>query len=215
MFGRNKVEQPFNDDWKHSFDKTKSQIRITGSYISPQAERRAGWLAGLLFIVLCVGLLLPTGNAAAMGIGFIVLLLFCGFALHPLLVKLHNQRFNLLIGTDTIKFPAVWSGKTYARAAPIEFRVEPHHKGIQEEQRELRSGQRGSRLYRDAIEVVMQYGEKRVVLAEMRSKDLEKAKALVIRIQNWHESFDSETAKAWANGTHGAEREFEPEPDVR
>lgn len=220
MFGRNKVEAAISADWQSVLDAKTGAISITGKYVPPHVPRRAGWLAGLLFIVLCVGLLLPMGNAAAMGIGFVALLLVSGFVIYPALVKLHSQKLRLGIMADSIKFPGGWGGKTYSRMQPIEFRVEPHQKGMQEEQREARTGHRASRIYREAIEVVMQYGEKRVVLAEMLSKDLEKAKALVIRLQGTCEKFDRLLAHMadqmnMPEGGKAKGGEFGPEWEVR
>jgi hypothetical protein len=141
--------------------------------------------------------------------------------IYPLLIKLHSQNLRLNIMADSIKFPSGWGGKTYSRMQPIEFRVEPHQKGMQEEQREARTGQRASRIYREAIEVVMQYGEKRVVLAEMLQKDLEKAKALVIRLQGTCAKFDrmlahmADEMNLPASGGAANGGEFGPEWEVR
>lgn len=220
MFGRRKVEAALSEDWTSTLDAKTGEIRITGKFIPPHIPRRVGALTGLLFIVLFVGLLLPTGNGAAIGIGSAVLLAFCAFGLYPLLVRLHAHSLRLSIMPDTIKFPSGWGGKTYSRMQPIEFRVEPHQKAMQEEQREIRAGRRTPRTYREAVEVVMQYGEKRVVLAEMLSKDLEKAKALVIRLQGTCEKFDRLLAHMADNmklpeGGKAKGGEFGPEWEVR
>ncbi len=113
--------------------------------------------------------------------------------------------------------------RTYSRAVPLEFRVEQHHKAAKEELKEQKAGKPQDRWYREAIEVVMQYGEKRIPIAEMRMLDMEKAKALVIRLQSWCESFDQAMARMADGQIKPASEEvgvvsegdFGPAPDIR
>ena len=82
---------------------------------------------------------------------------------------------------------------------PIEFRVEEHQKGLEERAKEIKHNKRFPHVYREAVEVVMQYGEKRVPVAELPLKEIEKGKALVIRLQNICDQWD-EAARRLAEG---------------
>jgi hypothetical protein len=69
-------------------------------------------------------------------------------------------------------------------------------------------------------EVVMQYGERTIPIARFRARDIEKARALIMRLQTWHEGFnrlrrrsDIETHPA-APEAAGAD-EFGPAPRIR
>lgn len=110
--------------------------------------------------------------------------------------------------------------KNYSRQHPIEFRAEDHEKAIEEQANAIRTGNDSFRVYREAVQVVMQYGEKRIPLAELRLKDLEKAKALVIRMQNVCASLDEAIRRMTAGQVRPSTEDeplgdFGPAPDIR
>lgn len=109
-----------------------------------------------------------------------------------------KKRLNIRIRPETISV----NGKRYALAEVREFRVEPHWRAYRDD----------PGLYRTALEVVMQYGEKRIQVAEMRQKEEEKAVALGLRLQNWCEKFEKMVAVARQRAQQLAEpaRGFRP-----
>ena len=97
----------------------------------------------------------------------------------------------------------------------MELRIEPHHKGALETAKEISRGRRIKVRYRNAIEVVMQYGEKRVPIAEFESQDIEKAKAVLFRIQGAQKEIDDAVSREiFTKWKVQAQSEFGPEPNV-
>ena len=115
---------------------------------------------------------------------------------------------DIKIGPQTIQI----GKKIYSRDVPIEFRVDRHYKALKEDEYV-----QGDKTYSKAIEAVMQYGERRIQIAEMWARDQEKAAALIIRIGNWCEGFDEamnkqvERASPETVSPHG---DFGQAPDV-
>jgi len=70
------------------------------------------------------------------------------------------------------------SYKNYSRSVPMEFKIEQHQQAYAKS-----LPRRLEERYRQAVEVVMYYGLKRVVLADFELKDHEKAQSLVLRLQ--------------------------------
>ena len=127
------------------------------------------------------------------------------------MVNSFGKKVDFKMFADKIEVRNGFWYKKYSRAVPMEFRIEPHHKGAWETAKEIRLGRRVKVRYRNAIEVVMQYGEKRVPVAEFEATDIERAKALLFRIQTAVVKMNyamQETAKAAERG------EFGPEPNV-
>ena len=99
---------------------------------------------------------------------------------------------------------------------PIEFKIERHQKALAEYQKAQSRNRKMPETYRQAVEVVMQYGEKRVAIAELPETDMERAKALVIRLQTMTDGME-EAARRMAKGqmTPPADAsEFGPAPNV-
>lgn len=75
--------------------------------------------------------------------------------------------------------------RSYARGQGIQFEIDEHERAFDEAQ-DVRSGHAG-RLYLDAMQVVMRYGERWVPVAAFRRNDLRKAEALLRRLQALNE----------------------------
>jgi hypothetical protein len=70
-------------------------------------------------------------------------------------------------------------GTRYQRAEGLnQFAIEEHEGAHGERQRNA------SPIYRDAVQVVMRYGERRIVIAAFRKEDVRKAEALLARLQH-------------------------------
>jgi hypothetical protein len=89
-----------------------------------------------------------------------------------------RRQLRVKVSPDAIEI----DGRTYARAEGLNhFSIEEHEKAFDEE-RAIRRGH-GGRIYLDAMQVVMRYGEKRVPIAAFGKRDVRKAEALLLRLQ--------------------------------
>ena len=89
----------------------------------------------------------------------------------------------------------------YARHFGPDFRREDHKKGMEEALKEQRTGIRQCTRYRRAVEVVMRYGERRIVIAAFDKNNMDDAGALVLRLQAVHNNFDELMAMHGGNRT--------------
>ena len=222
--------ESLNDGWIKTQElKDQPGVHLTGKYKRAFVSGQTNFKIFCGFALVGTLYFLATQNEpfmlnVFMGImaGGLAFLVAGMFIIRPILFLL-GKEVDVRILPEHIQIKK-WRGyRTFSRNVPIEFRVEQHHKAAWEEMREQKRGKAGNRWYREAIEVVMQYGEKRISIAEMRMVDLEKAKALVIRLQCWCESFD-QAVKGLADGkikTAGENvgtvsgGDFGPAPDIR
>jgi hypothetical protein len=181
MFGKEKVENPFSE-WPKTTVLEEGGIHITGKYIAPETIPRVHFGT----FMLCLGAFVFPAAGGAGGMAFVlpaIIMFFVAFN-ETSLGTSFGKNLDIKIFPDKIQLrDGGFFYKTYARKFPIEFRLDEHHKAIHEELA-VRNGAKRTRRYRDAVEVVMQYGEKRVSVAGFRLKEIEQAKALVIRLQN-------------------------------
>lgn len=190
MFG-SKVEKAKSNWPTDTIDRKKGQVTITGEYRTPQHAP----LVTLLTFFAMVPAFPLFGPAGALAFGFVAFLFFWWVVKRRLHVKISPTEIRV-------------KGKRYRRDMPIEFSVAQHRKSLRN----------NPGVYATAIEVVMQYGERRIPIAEMRLEDQEKAVALVVRLQNWCDSFDEAMAlhaRAMKQGTATPAGDFGPAPDVR
>ena len=196
--------------------KTKKEngLHITGRYMHPglrESILNTYVMIGVgLGLVATIATLNPIPGVVLGGLMWVV---YSGF--RDGMVKWSGKNVDVKLFKDRIELRNGFSYKKYSRAVPTELRIEPHHKGALETAKEISRGRRMKVRYRNAIEVVMQYGEKRVPLAEFESQDIEKAKAVLFRIQSAQKEIDEaeswETFKKWRQQ---AESEFGPAPNV-
>lgn len=178
-------------------------VHITGKYISPKLDAGGG-LA--MFVGAIAGGMWGWESTQSYAVAAVAA--FMGAVLLAMTIGvIFAKNVDVKIYPDRI---AVWSFlgyKNYSRAIPIEFRVEQHHKALTE--------RGGRRLYRNAIEAVMQYGEKRVPIAEMPEREFERARALVIRLQNVCNRVDLAMNEGKSTAGAAKESEFGPAPEIR
>lgn len=200
----------------------RAGVHVTGKYLHPATPKKTD----TVFLFICFGIPLYVWSASGQFMGafglLVILILTSAAVLRPLSHLLLRKNVDVKVLPERIEVKGLFGYKHYPRTVPIEFRVDRHHKAMQEEAQEMKAGERQSRTYREAVEVVMQYGERRVVLAAMREKDMEKAKALVIRLQSWCEGFDQAVKRVDAGQISpvGEEQvvsggDFGPAPDIR
>ncbi|MGE0022070.1 MAG: hypothetical protein AB7S70_00375 [Hyphomicrobium sp.] len=169
-----KIEEPLAD-WPHTtFDDGRAYI--TGTYPKPRFETHASMFTGLIAVMMAGFATIGSGNPM---IGLFMLGAF--IAIYYLFFKkallgIFGGSLNIAVGGDEISVGSTFGQKHYSRDLRTEFRIEQHSKALTERGKDT--------TYRDAIEVVMHYGEKRVPLAAMPQKEMELARALVLRLQN-------------------------------
>jgi hypothetical protein len=108
------------------------------------------------------------------------------WTLVPLLRLVTGSWVNVKFTPDAVRV----CFQDYARSVGITFRREEHEEAIKETQRELDTGRRQPQIFRNAVQVVMRYGEQRVVIASFPKTEIAKADALVLRLQFVHENID-------------------------
>ena len=199
-------------------------VRITGSYSAPSMwwSRVFPALTMMASVFLLPWSCIEYGNtrygnwdhmtAADAGIvigvfvvGMIALVAFCQH-------QGRKRHINVKVTPETIHI----NGRAYARGEGLnQFAIEEHEKAFNEAQ-VLRRGQ-GSRLYLDAMQVVMRYGEKRIPIADFNGSDARKAEALVVRLQTVDKGLHQLLGSAGENeaAAPGAPDDFGPAKTIR
>lgn len=198
------VESAFGDWPKMEPVPGERAIRLTGTYTAPSWWWSVGFRIGLLFLIIYV--LLPASCAkfadvthygdithlSGTEVGYFTLAWVIGGLAILIAGETFGRRRQLRITMrpETIEI----NGRTYQRAEGLnQFSVEEHEKRF-EEARTIQRGQ-GNRLYLDAMQVVMRYHERRVVIADFRDTDEDKAAALFRRLQWLDREFDRQMAE--------------------
>lgn len=223
MFG-SKIEKA-TADWPHSKVLAKEGcVHVTGKYVQPWLNRYPAAVYNLLAIILIVFILGSQSNTEnqtlmVMVVAIITILIAVYFYVwKPAVIGLLGKNVDVKISPELIQVKQGFGYKNYSTDERIEFGVEKHMKGFEEEHREQSTQQRQSRTYRQAVEVVMWYGEKRVVIAEMIENEVEKANALVLRLQQTCMNFDRMKEMMQPGQAVPEEQpmgDFGPAPDVR
>lgn len=182
----NKIETATAGWPKTRILKDQGMVHITGKYVDPDLKERSfrvGFFCWIVFVLLLFYALYPFNGGSFTGFFFISLFslwIFLGFLSLPWYF-LKRRRINVMIGPEIIKI----NGKSYQRFEGTEFYFENYHKAIRDQDKMNMPSH-----YASALDVVMQYGERSVVIASFRGRDKEKAKALLIRLQDWSNRFD-------------------------
>lgn len=221
--------ETLDDGWITTRElKDEAGVHITGKYRRPYVGRLLNLMYFPAVMPLCFLYMVAESNRplgdlmiGSFGMAFLFWV-FGGFWVWRWVMSLIRRKVDVKILPQHIQIKR-WHGyRTFSRDVPLEFRVEQHHKAPNEEAQEIKAGKPRNRWYREAIEVVMQYGEKRIPIAEMRMIDMEKSRALVIRLQSWCENFDQAVKRMEAGQIKPAgeeqvisEGDFGPAPDIR
>jgi hypothetical protein len=204
-------------DWPYTKPLKDGGMHVFGKYETPGlANKIVGfWL--LVCIVVFFWILLSTENFAAAAVATGISAVAYPMMVRSMLVNMLGKNVDVKIYQDKIQVRDGMRYRSYDRAMPIEFRVEEHQKGLEEHAREIKMQRPQKRIYREAVEAVMQYGEKRVPIAEFPVTAVELGKALVIRLQNVCTGLDA--LRQMAENQSGAEREpasdFGPSGPIR
>lgn len=197
MARKEKIESAFAD-WP-KMTPIDGGIHLKGHYQPPEAEGK-GFNLWALF---CMPMML------LYGVGLLMLIMYP--VVKNGMSNWFSRKLDVKIFKDKIVHRAPGKrAKTYSRAMPIEFRVEDHAQSLQD-----RLKRKNRKTYHEAIEVVMQYGEVRVPIADFNLKNLEQARTLVFRLQNACASVDmmNEYITPAAPEKRRADQ-FDPAPDI-
>ena len=218
------IETPYADWPRIEVTEAEDALRLTGRYTAPSGWWSEGFPA--LLVVLWLPLTLVTCSLATNGnyskgtsqefLGSPLLVGFIFFVM-AVLGEIFGPRrkLNVTIGRDSI----VISGTRYMRREGLnQFAIEEHEKTRGEAVVAAR-GHGSGRIYRDAMQVVMRYGEKRVPVAAFRRQDVRKAEALLVRLQGLNAKLDELLAPqaqgVAAPAMPGAKDEFGPARPIR
>lgn len=184
-----KTEDPFSG-WPQLEVLKKGQgVRLKGDYKAPSRwwdEGFGRFVALVSLVALPVSCFMATKDSSDISNGpeafrFAVLYLIAAFALVAFGSHFGTKKqLDVVVRPDNIRI----NGRNYRREEGLnEFAIDQHEKAYQEAKIEHDTQKRQSRIYRDAPQVIMRYGEKRVPVASFRRKDLRKAEGLLVRLQ--------------------------------
>jgi hypothetical protein len=198
-------------DWPYTvFEPDRGSALIAGEHVTPGRAHGFMLLAATFFFVGILAAIIIGGSYGSWGVFFLVGIIV--FALTGVIEfggpAVFSRKFAIRIYPDRIEMRR----RSYSLDEDVEFRIERHRRANQEAHTEHFTGKRQPWVYRRAFEVVMQYGERRIVLAEMREKDQDKARALVIRLQNWCDDFEGMRARFMKRQAKAASGQPVPEP---
>ena len=201
LFGGAAKAEPRHDPWPPTYRLPSGTIRVDASFKEPARQKlvdkatTAVALLALAFIVLghdywpwpeLVRLVLtvagpiPTTEFAAawlfvatVGVAAIVgmfRLLLAALGIDRGSMVVEFQRDHLLV-----------DGRAFERRWVQGFELEPHHLGKIEGHNEKRLGRASNLYYRDAYTIILQYGERRLEIAQVLGR--KPAAALIVRLQ--------------------------------
>jgi len=174
-------------DWpKMTILKRQGGVRLYGKYAGPALD---GIGRVVIFVAVAAAMYYALQETrtwqapVAVAGGMLVAWLFLG---RSIMISTFGRTLDVRILPDVIRV----KGKRYDRDAVRGFRMERHHKATQEARRERQRRKRSESTYREALEVVMDYGEKRIPIAAMPDRDERKAEALMYRLQDVTENLE-------------------------
>ena len=163
---------------------------IYGKYCSPELAKLASWLVraiSVIIILVGVGWAMQVERWGPFGYAWIVLigheLLLGGLGFYRMLVVfLLGRKFRVIIAKDRVRL-ATWHGyRNYSvHLLPVTIQTEPHPKAVVERERMQMTGKKVAEYYGKTIQVIMRFGEQRVVIASIYNNQ-NKAEGLVTRL---------------------------------
>lgn len=155
-------------DWPHTRTVQNDGVQISGSYGHP---RVTGILPALYTFcaVMLSAMVMAILNSlvAVVGAGIVFWFLYPTWK-KGMLDTLGTQ-IDVRIFADRIEIRKSLFAKHYTRSVPIAFWIEPNYAAFLD--------------HTPAVEVVMQYGERRIVIAQMRLAEIGHAEALLTQLQ--------------------------------
>lgn len=192
--------------WPRSRPVRSGGVRISGRYMPPGRAGALPRLYGLIVFVQCAMILADTGSPAAVAVWAALMALLYLVLWKRALTDMLSKFLDVRVFSDRIEVQGNLFRKKYCRSNPVAFQIEPHHRGADEA---LKTGRAQEGAYRFAVEVVMQYGERRIVIAEMPHSGIEHAEALLTRLREAMAATEAETSTAAAS-SEPMQRRYSP-----
>jgi hypothetical protein len=89
-----------------------------------------------------------------------------------------RRALDITVTPESIRINGI---KYLRRDGLNQFAIEEHERAFREAQ--AARNMNVSHIYRDSLQIVMRYGEKRVPIADFNRRDIRKAEALLVRLQ--------------------------------
>ncbi|MEZ5551524.1 MAG: hypothetical protein R3E82_11585 [Pseudomonadales bacterium] len=173
--------------WPHTrLIPKEAAFRVWGLYTPPLLAMVLPVFVGTIWFFLLAAIYPPEGSSEWAYLYAYITPAFVAGAMVPVIQGLTGSWVNVKFTPDAVRV----CFQDYARSVGITFRREEHEEAIKEAQRELDTGRRQPQIFRNAVQVVMRYGEQRVVIASFPNTEIAKADALVLRLQFVHENID-------------------------
>ena len=137
-------------------------IRISGSYVQPWLAQAMPGMFGLITLAYCAMVFAGTGNIIAATIWGALMALLYPVLWKRSLINMLGKLVDIRVYPDRLQIRRGFCRKNYDRRVPIALWSETHG-GV--------------------AEAIMQYGERRIVLAQMPLADIDRAEALLARLQ--------------------------------
>ena len=151
--------------WPHKSELEGGGTRISGTYAQPWLASMMPALFGLVVIAHCGLVLAGTGSIfAAAAWGAFMTFLYPVLWKHPVITMM-GKIVDVRVYPDRIRIRQGFFWRTYDRRIPISFGIETRRTGYD-------------------VQVVMQYGGRRVVIATMPVADTDRAESLLARLQD-------------------------------
>lgn len=170
-----KFESP-KAKWPRSRPIRGGGTRISGKYLPPLFPGAVPVIYSLIVFALCALMLADTGSLAAVAVWAALMALVYIVLWKRTLTGLLSKFLDIRVFPDRIEVRQGFFLKDYSRSHPIAFRIERVDD-------------------RPAVEVVMQYGERRIPLARMPLADLGNAQALLARLREAMAETEARAAK--------------------
>lgn len=120
-----------------------------------------------------------------------------------------KRSLRLKVSRDAVEI----AGRRFSRRTG-QYQVEEHDRARGEEVAASQSRDVW-RIYRDAVQVVMRYGERRIVIGDFVWGEIEKARALVVRLQAMDTEGGLEAMLQIQAAQAGGHDDFGPPPQIR
>jgi hypothetical protein len=219
-------ETAFGDWPQAQFLEGEQALHITGKYRAPSWWWQAGFpvLLGIVFLIgapvscssavkIFTGREIDTGaggDAGGIYLAGCLVLYFIIIAWGGLVAA--RRTLSIKLSAEAIQI----GNRRYARSVPHQYAIEEHEKAHDEESA-ARRGHGKDRIFRDAMQVVMRYGERRVPIAAFGRRDVRKAEALLVRLQLLDQGLEEllETAAQGEAAAPGEGDDFGPARPIR
>jgi hypothetical protein len=178
MTDNNGYESPYADFPKETVLNNGKTVIVEGQYLDVDWDKKPALISAGILVLLVVATWTSKAHITVWLFMTLVIWSILSLPAFGVFFLFFHKKLNIKIDEEAIHF----DGRRYLRSEQPEFGVEQHHKAWQEMEREVRSGRPRKPKYRDAVEVVMLYGEKRVVIAQMRAKNFRLAEVLAFRL---------------------------------